>query len=81
MQKASSFPKGLQAFFLHHLFGLTYRDVAEIVGISPDSVKTHIRHLTKDVKTGVRIVKFDEDMNITQLNRWEKERERKRATS
>jgi len=73
-KKASSFPKGLQAFFLNHLFGLTYKDVAEIVGISPASVKTHIRHLTKDVKTGVMIVKFDEDMNITQLNHREKEK-------
>lgn len=68
----------VRAFLLHHCFGLSYREVAEILNVNHASVQGYIGKLNKDVAAGVPIIKFDDDMKPGNVPHMEKARARQK---
>ncbi|MDY0223351.1 MAG: hypothetical protein RBR67_19680 [Desulfobacterium sp.] len=80
MKNFEKIPKRVQAFLLYHCFDFNYSDIGEIIVSTKDAVGVYIRLVKKDLKAGVSIIKFDEDMKPVPINHMDKSRDRQEKT-
>ncbi len=80
LKKMESIPKRVKAFLLHYCFDFTYDEIGEMIDSKRISVGDYVRLVKKDVKAGVNIIKFDEDLNPVPINHMDKSRDRQEKT-
>ena len=78
--KMDKLPNGVKAFLLRYVFDLNNADIAQILGITASNVCSGIRPLKNDVKAGVNIIKFDEDLKPVPVSKDDKFKDRQKKT-